>query len=452
MKLSRNLFILILTLLLFHIEANAQGNQNKINIQKLNNYFQKLATDNKIMGSFAIAENGKIIYKKTIGYSSVKNKLKINPSTKFRIASTTKLFTATLIFQLIDEGKLALDTKLSKFYPEIPNSEDITIEMLLNHKNGLYDYINDFEKEVKDQTLLTKYRGYDNIMAAIISKSPKHKPNEKTTYSNSGYYLLTQISKKITKKEYADLVKNNICKKINLNNTYSPTDNELKKNEARSYEFKDNKWIEMTELYFPDVIGVGNILSTNEDLITFNEALLNGKLISIESLKHMKTYSGEVFCTGMMEIPFFEYTGYGHAGDVIGSHNVLGTFENEKLSFAISINGGNISTNQVSIAILSAMFNKDYSLPNFDSVELADDILTEYEGIYENKDINVNISITRKGKKLVVQATGQDSFEFNAIDEQTFKSYEVGIELVFKKSEKEFLLKQGGKSFTFKKK
>jgi D-alanyl-D-alanine carboxypeptidase len=94
------------------------------------------------MGSISLFQNEAEIYTKTIGFSNVENQTKPNKRTKYRIGSITKTFTAVIIMQLIDEGKLSLETRLDNFFPDIPNASNITIESLLRHRSGLYDVTN----------------------------------------------------------------------------------------------------------------------------------------------------------------------------------------------------------------------------------------------------------------------------------------------------------------------
>jgi CubicO group peptidase (beta-lactamase class C family) len=91
------------------------------------------------MGSIALSENNKIVFK-TYGFADVESNKKLDVNTKLKIGSITKTFTSTIIMQLIDEKKLTLDTKLSKFYPNIKNADKITIHHLLHHRTGIPDF------------------------------------------------------------------------------------------------------------------------------------------------------------------------------------------------------------------------------------------------------------------------------------------------------------------------
>ncbi len=138
--MKTNAFILLMALI-FAGRINAQ----EINTARLDSFFNALSANNKSMGSFAISKGGKVVYQKALGYSLIDSgeKITATPNTLYRIGSITKTFTATLIFQLIDEKKLTLNTKLAKYFPQMPNAEQITIAHLLSHKSGLADFVND---------------------------------------------------------------------------------------------------------------------------------------------------------------------------------------------------------------------------------------------------------------------------------------------------------------------
>ena len=148
-----------------------------MNKPKLDSLFNVLSEKNKAMGSVALSKNGKIIYSKAIGYSLISDKEKVfaTTDTKYRIGSITKMFTAVMIFQLVEEGKIKLETTLNNYFPKIPNADKITIGNLLNHRSGLYNFTNDslfgtrFEKPITQDEMLD-----------IISKfKVDFQPNEK---------------------------------------------------------------------------------------------------------------------------------------------------------------------------------------------------------------------------------------------------------------------------------
>jgi D-alanyl-D-alanine carboxypeptidase len=99
---------------------------------KLDQFFDRLAEKNQAMGSLTVAKDGKVLYSRAIGYSQINGSERkpATTATRYRIGSITKMFTAAMIFQLVEEGKLKLSDTLDKFFPQIPNAGKITIAQI----------------------------------------------------------------------------------------------------------------------------------------------------------------------------------------------------------------------------------------------------------------------------------------------------------------------------------
>ena len=108
---------------------------------KLDQLFDRLLEKNKGMGSLALAKDGNVVYSRSFGYSQISGNEKkpLTVETRYRIGSITKTFTAVMIFQLVEEGKLKLTDTLDKFFPQIPNAAKITIGQILNHRSGIHN-------------------------------------------------------------------------------------------------------------------------------------------------------------------------------------------------------------------------------------------------------------------------------------------------------------------------
>lgn len=435
--------ILFLTFL-YIFKLSAQ----EINTAKLDSFFNALSDHNKSMGSFAVAKNGKLIYQKSLGYSSLSpDSILATSATRYRIGSITKTFTATMIFQLIDEGKLSLNTKLSKYYPQLPNAEKINVSDLLSHTSGLMDYVND----VTDKGWITNPHTKAELLDTIAKGKVHFLPGTKQQYSNSGYLLLGYILENITGKPYSLLLETRITKKLGLKNTSSGEPNNSKKNEARPYVMV-NKWTDIKDIYFPNVIGVGDILSTPADLLTFMNALVSGKLVSLNSYAQMSAFNDKnQFAMGLIRVPFYDQTGLGHNGGTYGSYSVLYSFKESGISIASCVNGLSYPLNDISIALLSVSNGKSFQIPLFQELVLKSEELDPYLGIYASATLPIKITVTKNGASLFAQATGQAAFPVEAITKNTFKFDGAGIVLEFNVDKQEMTLKQGGQTFLFNK-
>lgn len=114
------------------------GNK-EINTKKIDDFLNYMTDNKQSIGSISIFRNGKEIYQKNFGQNQLPN-VKWNSDTRYQVGSISKLFTAIMLMQQVEKGKLNLSDKLSKYYPEIPNADKITIETMMNHTSGLGDY------------------------------------------------------------------------------------------------------------------------------------------------------------------------------------------------------------------------------------------------------------------------------------------------------------------------
>jgi D-alanyl-D-alanine carboxypeptidase len=435
----RSLIFFLMTSLL-----SAAGFAQSINTAKLDSFFNVLSAKNKIMGSFAIAKKGEVVYKRSVGYSN--DNVPASENTLYHIGSVTKVFTATMIFQLIKEGKLSLNATLNTWFPQIPNAKQITIEMLLDHRSGLFDFVND----VPDELWITKPHTKNEILNKIITGKVNFLPNADFAYSNSGYLLLAYIIEKITRSSFNESLQKRICSKIGLKNTYSSNNSTLAKNGAASYAFA-TKWEKKTEIYFPNVIGAGDILSTPTDLIAFDEALLDGKLVSAQSLNLMKAFKNGSFGMGIDRIPFGNHTGYGHGGDTYGTHALVAYFIDDKLTVTYCINGEVYPHNDVAMAMLSICYGTKYAIPAFKNITVSNEILNKYTGVYYSTQASLKITVTINGPVLLIQLTGESAIVMDAMENNVFKNDAVGAVVEFNADKNEMTLKQNGESFLFRK-
>ena len=141
------------------------------------------------MGTLSISENSKIIYSKSIGKDDVASGKLSNNLTKYRIGSISKMFTACLIFQAIEENKISLKQNINRFFPKIANSKEITIGNLLNHHSGIHNYTND----TSYLNYYTTSKSKKEMLEIIQAGGSDFKPNSKAEYSNSNYILLSFI-------------------------------------------------------------------------------------------------------------------------------------------------------------------------------------------------------------------------------------------------------------------
>ncbi|MEM8891356.1 MAG: serine hydrolase [Bacteroidota bacterium] len=312
-----------------------------LNRSLLDEYVQSLEGRNQAMASLVIAKNGKIIYNRAFGKRLIRpdQDLDADEHTHYRIWSISKLYTATMILQMHEEGKLTLDTRLSEFYPQIPNAGEIKIRDMLRHRSGIHDFIQNDTEEDWD-TYLEGPFDEAFMVPHIAEYAPDFAPDEDFRYSNSNYLLLGYIIGRLDSGNYERSLAKRISAKAGLKHTYYKAEGlEDLENKAYSYRW-EGKWKEVDDGEFSGHIpaGAGGIVSTTADLNLFIEALFGGKLLADSSLKMMMEAEG-FYGLGMMQTEDEIGKAYGHTGGNIASESSLFYYPADSLSIAYCTNG-----------------------------------------------------------------------------------------------------------------
>ncbi|QTE38617.1 serine hydrolase domain-containing protein [Mucilaginibacter gossypii] len=417
------------------------------NKAKLDSFFVALNKNDQSMGNIAISANGVLVYQNAIGFSQI-NKGAKTPATidtKYRVGSITKMFTAVMIFQLIDEGKLSFETPLARYFPQLPNASKINIREMLGHRSGLHNFTSD--------SLYSTYMGSPKSEAEMIAIFSRQKsdfePDLKAEYSNTNFVLLGYIIEKLTGKTYGEELKKRVTSKIGLTQTYYGTKANSTKNEAYSYIYQ-GQWTQMPETDMSIPGGAGAIVSTPADLVKFINALFEGKLISAANLELMTTMR-DSYGMAMFAMPFYDIKGYGHSGGIDGFLSLLLYLPKEKIAIAYTSNGTRYSYNDVVMGALNIYFNKSFTIPEFKTITLNSAELDKYVGEYSSTQIPLKITITKKDITLFAQASGQSAFPMEAKGDNKFVYASADATFQFEPDKRRFTLIQKGNTYLFNK-
>jgi CubicO group peptidase (beta-lactamase class C family) len=237
-------------------------------------------------GSILVAEKGNIIYKEGFGYANMEWKIPNTPDTKFRLASITKQFTATLIMQLVDQGKIDLDGKLSTYLPYYrkDTGDKVTIHQLLTHTSGIPSYTSVYGGQLNRLTLEP-----DSLVIKYCSDDLEFEPGTQYKYNNSGYSILGAIIEHQTGKTYQEVLDEKIFKPLNMKNSGFDDDQTLIPNRASGYSknfigLRNAAFLDMTVPY-----AAGSLYSTVEDLFLWDRGLHGDQILSKSSLDKMFT-------------------------------------------------------------------------------------------------------------------------------------------------------------------
>jgi D-alanyl-D-alanine carboxypeptidase len=376
--------------------------QQALDTDKLDRFLDRLAEKNKAMGSMTLARDGNVLYSHSFGYRYVNgtDKKPADAETKYRIASITKMYTAVMAFQLVEEGKLELTDTLDRFVPQIPNAQKITIAHILGHRSGVPGL-------APDGSWGKQPRTRDEIVARIAQGQPLFEPDAKHQYSNEGYILLGYIIEKAAGKPYQDVLKDRITSKIGANNTYyvRTGNTDPAKNEVTSYRYLDG-WKEAEELDFSVPGAAGSILSTPTDMTKFIKALFDLKLVSKPNFTLMMK-DGEGM--GMEPHSFAGKTCYGHTGGSGSSGAWLTYCPEDKLALAYATNMKIYPVKEIVSGAFDIVWNRPFEIPAFATIEVSPEVLDRYVGVYSPAGAPVKLTITRRGGTLYFQPPGQQS-------------------------------------------
>src|SRR6266436_2759532 len=286
MKTSKRIFanaVVLAAFMLLAFQGAAVAQDKGRKIDELVSVYNKYGQFN---GSVLVADSGKVIFKKGFGLANMEWNIPNQPDTKFRLGSITKQFTATLILQLVEQGKIKLDGKLTDYLPDYrkDTGAKVTIHNLLSHTSGVPNYT---AQQGFFQNVSRNPFTVDDFIKKYASGDLEFEPGTKFNYSNSGYFLLGAIIEKVTGKPYEQVLKEKIFDPLGLKDSgYDHWETILSKRAIgytqtpRGYETAP--YLDMSIPY-----AAGSLYSTVEDLYLWDQALYGEKVLSAKSKELM---------------------------------------------------------------------------------------------------------------------------------------------------------------------
>jgi len=312
---------------------------------KMDDYLKTEIAKSHIAGaSVAVIRNGKVIAAKGYGMANVEQRIRVKPNSMFQIASTTKPFTAMGVMMLVEEGKILLDEKASKYLPWLPTIySDVTIRQLLSHTSGI-------NRDVR--TANVDNFTIDEFKKRFVVAPMSFKLGERWEYSNNGYILLGLIIEAVSGKPFGEFLAQRIARPLGMKSTkYNEPPDEKMKNRAIGYDWQENSFRQSPH-FFGGYTG-GAIISSALDLAKWHRAFYTGKLLKPSSREQMMTPvklgNGQPLSFDFRGEP----TGYGfgwfitsykghklftHGGTVSGFSGVINHFADDNLTIIVLTN------------------------------------------------------------------------------------------------------------------
>ncbi len=273
-----------IAVLVFVLSAVISGGAQNSPEASVDKFIKAQMERQKIPGvSLAVVKNGKPLMVKGYGLANVEHNVPVKPETIFQSGSVGKQFTSMAVMILVEEGKIELDEEISSYLGKVPKSwEKITVRHLLTHTGGLTDYTEDFDlrSDLTEEVLLAKAMRVPTAFA----------PGEKWQYSNLGYMTLGVLIHKVSGKFYGDLLRERVFKPLGMTTARVISEADIIPNRAMGYRLQDGE-LKHQEWVSPvfNTTADGALYLTALDMIKWDEALTQGKLIKKESYEQMWT-------------------------------------------------------------------------------------------------------------------------------------------------------------------
>jgi CubicO group peptidase (beta-lactamase class C family) len=268
--------------------AVARANDSAPKATAIDAIFQDLTRPGSPGCALGIYRDGAVVYAKGYGLANVEENVAISPQTVFDVASMSKQFTATSILLLQKEGKLSLSDDIRKYIPELPDyGHSITILNLLNHISGLRDYLSLMELAGINTDSVTT----DEDALALITrqKALNFAPGSEWLYSNTGYFLLSVIVKRVSGETLRDFAAYNIFRPVGMTHTeYRQDHSALIANRALAYDLKPEKNGYVLDISYFEQTGDGAVHTSVEDLARWDENFYTARVGGADVIRDLQ--------------------------------------------------------------------------------------------------------------------------------------------------------------------
>ena len=413
--------------------------------ERVDALFRVLIKTNRAGATVLAAQNGRVLFQGAYGLADIESHRTINVETKFRIGSITKQFTASAILKLQEEGKLSVQDKLSKYIPDFPRGNEVTLHHLLTHTSGIHSYtdkpgfIEGVTKPIKEEDLIKSFKNdpYD------------FDPGKRWLYDNSGFFLLGYIVEKVSGDTYENYLRKTFFMPLAMNNTGVHRSDIALQNEALGYAFGQGEFTKAPNWDMSWAGGAGALYSTVGDLYRWNEAVFGGKVLKESSLKAAFTpvkteenkdqQSQDGYGYGWGITHFRGTEEISHGGGLNGFTSYLLRIPKENFTVAVLVNAAPAApgTDPGTLAHLVTELCVGDQLPPRPAQPASTNISAKaLEAVVGRYDYGSAIMTVTTGKNhLYAQLTGQPRFEIYPKSETEFFWKVVEAQVTFVKDE-----------------
>ncbi len=384
---------------------------------KFDQYMDASVKVDHFSGSVLVSRDGQVLFAKGYGLANREHNIPNTPSTKFRLGSITKQFTAMAIMILVDEGKIKVDDPVSKCLDNAPKTWDgVTIHHLLTHTSGIHNYTADLDY-VKKMTVPETVK---SMIGRFKDKPLDFKPGEKFSYSNSGYFLLGAVIEHVSKMSYEEFLRRRIFEPLGMKDSGYDHPSKVLEHRASGYQPNGDGFMNASYLDMSQPYAAGSLYSTVLDLAKWDRALSDGKLISKEAYRKMYTTAKNDYAYGWGVMTISGRKRIGHGGGINGFITQIVRYPDDKLCVIALCNVVPNSPAKVANGLAAIALGDPYRLPAEHKVAAVDPkIFDAYAGRYQISS-DRRADVIREGARLFVELSGQPRQELFPESETDF--------------------------------
>ena len=406
--MNKSLFFFIISSLLL-TSSFGQSKQDRKLVKSLDELIPKRLTEIAPGCVVLVVKRDKIIYKKAFGSANTELNTPMQPNMLFRTGSMGKQYTAIAVLQFVEQGKIGLQDSIQKYIKDFPSKGyTITIENLLTNTSGIKDYLSEISNPSKQKETYTPKDGVDYIKDEPLN----FKPGSNYRYSNSNFYLLGYIIEMVTGKTFENYLKENVLDKADLKKTFYIHPEKTIPDMPQGYSKFDGKIEKATLQEVTIMYSAGALISNADDIYKWHQALYNQQLVKKETME--KATTPFKFPDGTLS----EY-GYGwfiknidgsktieHSGSTDGFQSDEIYLPNENVLVVTLFNcyeadmDWQLLTNDIARLAIGKPLNSE--------LELNEDILKQYAGIYEY-DAKNKLIVTLENGSLFIEDTNPEA-------------------------------------------
>jgi CubicO group peptidase (beta-lactamase class C family) len=404
--------------------------------------------------ALAIYRDGEIVYSRGYGMASLEFGVAISPRTVFDIGSTSKQFAATAIALLAQDGKLSIDDDVRRFIPELPQyARPVTLRMLLNHTSGLRDYLTLFRLRGVNMDGVT---GDAEALDVILrQRQTNFVPGAEWTYSNSGYFLLSQVVKRVTGETMARFLERRVFVPLGMRDTHMHDDHtRIVRNRATGYEPHPQRGFAVAMSGFEQT-GDGAVNTTVEDLLKWDRNFYTPSVGGERLLNDLQTRGRLTdgteldYALGLFVQDYRGLRNVRHGGAWAGYRAELSRFPTARTSVACLCNLGSLNpsvlADRVSDIVLAELLGErrapaprpGVTAPPTPPTPIAMDSaqLSAYAGSYYLAELGATYEVRVAGEALAVQPPEGEAFTFRPVGSDRFiGDFGIGIAFVRERS------------------